>query len=67
MDAPRFQAERRFAWFERRYRCLVVHRERLVACFVAFLALAIHIWIQKLVVGYIHGTRGQLVEIVVPQ
>jgi transposase len=51
-DVPRFQAERTFAWFQRKYRRLVVRWERLAACFNAFLALAmIHIWIHRLIVG----------------
>jgi transposase len=51
-EAPRFQAERTFAWFQKKYRRLVVRWERLAACFAAFLAIAmIHIWIQKLIVG----------------
>ena len=46
---PRFQAERTFAWFQKKYRRLVVRWERQVACFEAFLAIAtIHIWIQRL-------------------
>ena len=41
---PRFQAERTFAWFQKKYRRLVVRWERLAACFDAFLALAtVHI------------------------
>jgi len=49
---PRFQAERTFAWFQKKYRRLVVRWERLAACFSAFLAIAIiHIWIQRLIVG----------------
>jgi Transposase DDE domain len=49
---PRFQAERTFAWFQKKYRRLVVRWERLTACFAAFLAIAtIHIWIQRLLVG----------------
>jgi transposase len=49
---PRFQAERTFAWFQRKYRRLVVRWERLAACFNAFLAIAmIHIWVQILIVG----------------
>src|SRR6516164_14372 len=53
---PRFQAERTFAWFQKKYRRLVVRWERLAACFEAFLAIAtIHIWIQRLIVGYIRG------------
>jgi hypothetical protein len=52
MDVPRFQAERTFAWFQKKYRRLVVRWERLAVCFNAFLALAlIHIWIQRLIVG----------------
>jgi hypothetical protein len=44
---PRFQAERAFAWFQRKYRW-----ECLAACFNAFLAIAlIHIWIRRLIVG----------------
>ena len=49
---PRFQAERTFAWFQKKYRRLVVRWERIAACFDAFLAVAtIHIWIQRLIVG----------------
>ena len=49
---PRFQAERPFAWFRKKYRRLVVRWERLAACFEAFLALAtVHIWVQRLIVG----------------
>src|SRR5882724_6997458 len=49
---PRFQAERTFAWFQKKYRRLVVRWERLAACFDAFLAMAtIHMWIQRLIVG----------------
>jgi hypothetical protein len=34
------------------YRHLVVHWERLVACFEAFLAIAtIHMWIHRFIVG----------------
>jgi hypothetical protein len=51
-DVPRFQAERTFAWFQRKYRRVVVRWERLAACFNAFLALAmIHIWIHRLIGG----------------
>src|SRR5919206_3866660 len=51
-DVPRFQAERTFAWFQKKYRRLVVRWERIAACFDAFLAVAtIHIWIQRLIVG----------------
>ena len=49
---PRSQAERTFAWFQKKYRRLVVRWERIAACFEAFLAMAtIHIWIQRLIVG----------------
>jgi Transposase DDE domain len=49
---PRFQAERTFAWFQKKYRRLVVRWERLAACFAAFLALAtIHMWVHRLLVG----------------
>src|SRR6266850_972295 len=49
---PRFQAERTFAWFQKKYRRLVVRWERMAACFDAFLAIAtIHIWIHRLIVG----------------
>jgi predicted GNAT family acetyltransferase len=49
---PRCQAERTFAWFQKKYRRLVVRWERIAACFDAFLAIAtIHIWIHKLIVG----------------
>ena len=49
---PRFQAERTFAWFQKKYRRLVVRWERMTACFDAFLAVAtIHIWIHRLIVG----------------
>jgi transposase len=51
-DVPRFQAERTFAWFQRKYRRLVVRWERLAACFNAFLAIAMmHIWIHRFIVG----------------
>jgi IS5 family transposase len=51
-DMPRFQAERTFAWFQKKYRRLVVRWERLEACFTAFLAIAtIHLWVQRLIVG----------------
>ena len=49
---PRFQAERTFAWLQKKYRRLVVRWERIAACFNAFLAIAvIHIWSQRLIVG----------------
>jgi transposase len=51
-DVPRYQVERTFAWFQRKYRRLVVRWERLAACFNAFLAVAIiHMWVHKLIVG----------------
>ena len=51
-DVPRFQAERAFAWFQKKYRRLLVRWERHAACFTAFLAIAIiHLWIQRLIVG----------------
>jgi IS5 family transposase len=52
VSVPRFQAERRFAWFQKKYRRLVVRWERLAACFAAFWALAmIHMWVHRLLVG----------------
>jgi transposase len=49
---PRFQAERTFAWFQRKYRRLVVRWERLASCFNAFLVIAvIHMWVQRLIAG----------------
>jgi hypothetical protein len=49
---PRFQAERTFAWCQKKYRRWVVRWERIAACFEAFLALAmVHIWVQRLIVG----------------
>ena len=51
-DVPRFQAERTFAWFQRKYRRLVVRWERLAACFNAFLSIAMmHMWVLRLIVG----------------
>jgi IS5 family transposase len=51
-DVPRYQAERTFAWFQRKYRRLVVRWERLAACFNAFLAIALlHMWVRKLILG----------------
>jgi transposase len=52
INVPRFHAERTFAWFQKKYRRLVVRWERLAACFAAFLAIAtIHLWIQRLIAG----------------
>jgi hypothetical protein len=49
---PRYQAERTFAWFQRKPRRWVVRWERLAACFNAFLAVAmIHMWVHKLIAG----------------
>ena len=49
---PRFQAERTFAWLQKKYRRLVVRWERIAACFNTLLAMAtIHMWIQRLIVG----------------
>jgi IS5 family transposase len=51
-DVPRYQVERTFAWFQRKYRRLVVRWERLAACFNAFLVIAvIHMWVHRLIVG----------------
>lgn len=48
-DIPRFQQERCFAWYQRKYRRLAVRWERLSLVFDAFLALAlIHLWITHL-------------------
>ena len=51
-DVPRYQAERTFAWFQRKYRRLVVRWERLATCFNAFLTMAmVHIWVHNFIVG----------------
>lgn len=51
-EIPRYQAERTFAWFQRKYRRLAVRWERLAACFNAFLAMAmVHIWVHRLIAG----------------
>lgn len=48
-DTPRFQQERCFAWYQRKYRRLVVRWERLPLLFDGFLALGmIHLWITKI-------------------
>lgn len=61
---PRFQAERTFTWFQKKYRRLVVRWERIAACFEAFLAIAvIHIWIHRLIVGYILARSVQIVRV----
>jgi transposase len=49
---PRFQAERTFAWLQRKYRRVVVRWARLAACCNAFLAMApMPMWARKLIVG----------------
>lgn len=52
ISLPRFQQERCFAWFQRKYRRLVVRWERISACFNAFVFLAtIHIWINRILLA----------------
>lgn len=49
MSVPRYQQERCFAWFQRKYRRLVVRWERQKLCFDALINIAtIHIWIQRI-------------------
>ena len=49
-DTPRFQQERCFAWYQRKYRRLVVRWERLPLLFDGFLTLGtIHLWITKII------------------
>ena len=49
ISVPRFQQERCFAWYQRKYRRLVVRWERQKTNFDAFLSLAtVHIWINKI-------------------
>jgi IS5 family transposase len=49
ISVPRFQQERCFAWYQRKYRRLVVRWERQKNSFDAFLSLAtVHIWINKI-------------------
>jgi len=51
-DVPRFQAEQTCAWFQRKYRRLVVRWECLVTCFSAFLTIAVmSMRVHKLIVG----------------
>ncbi|KOR31387.1 hypothetical protein TI04_01180 [Achromatium sp. WMS2] len=52
-NTPRFQAERAFAWLQRKYRRLVVRWECISVYFNAFLTLGIICctWIGKLIVG----------------
>ena len=48
-SVPRYQQERCFAWFQRKYRRLVVRWERQKVYFNALLDIAtIHIWIQRI-------------------
>jgi len=48
-DAPRFQVERTFSWYQRKFRRLVVRWERIPSCFKAFLDLGfIFMWVQRL-------------------
>ncbi|WP_372478272.1 hypothetical protein [Nostoc mirabile] len=49
ISVPRFQQEQCFAWYQRKYRRLVVIGERQKVYFDAFIDLAtIHIWINKI-------------------
>ena len=49
ISVPRYKQERCFAWFQKKYRRLVVRWERISICFNAFLSLAtIHIWINRI-------------------
>ena len=49
MSVPRFQQERCFAWYQRKYRRLVVRWERQKICFDSFVDLAmIHLWVQRI-------------------
>ncbi|WP_319423047.1 hypothetical protein [Pleurocapsa sp. FMAR1] len=49
VSVPRFQQERCFAWYQRKYRRLVIRWERQKTNFDAFLSLAtVHIWINKM-------------------
>jgi len=49
ISVPRYQQERCFAWYQRKYRRLVVRWERKKVYFDAFIDLAtIHIWIQRI-------------------
>ena len=49
ISVPRFQQERCFAWYQRKYRRLAVRWERQKVYFDAFIDLAtIHIWIQRI-------------------
>ena len=49
ISVPRYQQERCFAWFQRKYRRLVVRWERQKVYFDALINIAtIHIWIQRI-------------------
>jgi IS5 family transposase len=49
ISVPRSQQERCFAWYQRKYRRLVVRWQRQTVYFDAFIHLAtIHIWIQRI-------------------
>jgi len=49
MSVPRYQQERCFAWFQRKYGRLVVRWERIKGCFDTFINIAtIHIWVQRI-------------------
>ena len=49
LEVPRFQQERCFAWYQRKYRRLAVRWERISRCFDGFISLAmIHMWINKI-------------------
>ncbi|HZC01262.1 MAG TPA: transposase [Gammaproteobacteria bacterium] len=52
-EVPRFQAERTFAWFQRKYRRLAVRWERLAACFTAFSYHGRHVYVGPKVYGSI--------------
>ena len=49
ISLPHFQQERCCAWYQRKYRRLVVRWESIYAYFGAFVAIAtIHIWINRI-------------------
>ena len=49
ISVPRYQQERCFAWFQRKYRRLVVRWERQKVYFDALISIAtVHIWIQRI-------------------
>ena len=52
IDVPRYQVERVFSWFQRKFRRLTVRWERTPLYFEAFLCMAVvFMWIQRLLVG----------------